>query len=260
MAKPTANAIKTNIQAQDAAVWDQANERPAGLDLFETDLANAIAAAWAEVEDGFVIASVPVTGGSASPGGPLAGGSATLSPGTLTNAKSFTAIASKFSTSFPDGATEGLLALVDAVAQGIGQKFALWTPGYSANLTAVGGTCAYIAPAPPANPTGTPGPWSGGSIQAFALAGGSSSGDSGMTAGSLETAIGNAADPAKLKQNQNALQPALSSLIKAIATGFATTWTQWKTNTRISGGNGSGTSTPPIGAISPGIVASPTVG
>src|SRR5215510_3569240 len=238
MAKPTANAIKTNIQAEDAAVFDQADERPAGLDLFETDLANAIAAAWSDVEDGFVIASVPVSGGSSSPGGPLAGGTATLAAGTLTNTKSFTAIAGKFSTSFPDGATEGLLALVDAVAQGIGQKFALWTPGYSASLTAVGGTCAYIAPAPPANPTGTPGPWSGGSIQAFSLSGGSSSGDSGMTANSLETAIGNAADPAKLKQNQNALQPALSALIKAIATGFATTWTQWKTNTKISGGNG----------------------
>lgn len=259
MAKPTANAIKTNIQAQDAAVWDQADERPAGLDLFETDLANAIAAAWADVENGFVIASVPVTGGSSPPGGPLAGGTATLAPGTLTNTKSFTAIAGKFSTSFPDGATEGLLALVDAVAQGIGQKFALWTPGYSATLIAIGGTCAWVPPAPPANPTGTPGPWSGGSIQAFPLAGGSSSGDSGMTASSLETAIGNAADPAKLKQNQNALQPALIALIKAIATGFAATWTQWKTNTRISGGNGSGTAIPPSGAISVGAVASPSV-
>ncbi len=259
MAKPTANAIKTNIQAQDAAVFDQADERPAGLDLFETDLANAIAAAWADVEDGFVIASVPVVGGSSPPGGPLSGGTATLAPGKLTNAKSFTAIAGKFSTSFPDGATEGLLALVDAVAQGIGQKFALWTPGYSASLTAVGGTCAWIAPTP-ANPAGSPGAWSGGSIQAFALAGGSSSGDSGMTAGSLETAIGNAADPAKLKQNQNALQPALSALIKAITTGFATTWTQWKTDTKISGGSGSGTAVPPNGAISVGAVTSPTVG
>jgi hypothetical protein len=259
MAKPTANAIKTNIQAQDAAVWDQADERPVGLDLFETDLANAIAAAWADVEDNFVIASVPVSGGSSPPGGPLTGGTATLAPGTLTNTKSFTAISGKFSTSFPDGATEGVLALVDAVAQGIGQKFALWTPGYSASLIAVGGSCAWIAPTP-ATPAGTPGPWSGGSIQAFPLANGSSSGDSGMTANSLEAAIGNAADPAKLKQNQNALQPALSSLIKAIATGFATTWTQWKTNTRISGGNGSGTANPPNGAISVGAVASPQVG
>src|SRR6266508_1809684 len=167
MAKPTANAIKTNIQAQDAAVFDQADERPAGLDLFETDLANAIAAAWADVEDGFVIASVPVVGGSSPPGGPLSGGTATLAPGKLTNAKSFTAIAGKFSTSFPDGATEVLLALVDAVAQGIGQKFALWTPGYSASLTAVGGTCAWIAPTP-ANPAGSPGAWSGGSIRGIA--------------------------------------------------------------------------------------------
>src|SRR5262245_43910187 len=116
MAKPTANEIKTNIQAQDLAVWNQANERPAGLDLFESDLAKAIAAAWADVEDGFVIAPVPVAGGASPPGGPLAGGKATLSPGMLTNTKSFTAVAGKFSTSFPDGATEGVLALVDAVA------------------------------------------------------------------------------------------------------------------------------------------------
>ena len=259
MAKPTAAEIKANIQAQDAEVWNQAGERPAGLDLFESDLANAIASAWADVEDGFVIASVPVTGGTSAPGGPLVGGKATLSPGTLTNTKSFTAVADKFSTSFPDGATEGLLVLVDAVAQGIGQKFALWPTGYSANLIAIGGTCGWIPPAPPANPSGTPGPWAGGSIQAFPLAGGSSSGDSGMTASSLEVAIGNAADPAKLKQNQNALQPALGALIKAVAAGFETTWTQWKAITKISGGNGSGTAIPPNGVISVGAVASPKV-
>jgi hypothetical protein len=260
MAKPTADEIKNNIQAQDEGVWNQTDERPAGLDLFEADLAKAIAATWAEVEDGFVIAAVPVTGGSSSPGGPLSGGMATLSPGMLTNAMSFTAVTSKFSASAPHGATEGIMALVDAVARGIGQKFVLWVQEYSANLTAVGGTCAWGAPDPPVDTTGAPGPWSGGSIQAFPLAGGSSSEDFGMTASSLETAIGEAADSEKLKQHQNRLQPALSALIKAIAAGFETTWKQWKTATMISGGNGSGTATPSSGAISGGTVASPKIG
>jgi hypothetical protein len=260
MAKPTADEIKTNIQAQDGEVWNQTDERPVGLDMFEADLAKAIAATWAEVEDGFVIASVPVTGGSSSPGGPLAGGMAPLSAGMLTNTKSFTAVISKFSPSPPHEATEGIMALVDAVAQGIGQGFTLWAQGYSANLTAVGGTCAWVAPDPPVNPTGASGPWSGGSIQAFPLASGSSSEDFGMTASSLETAIRNAADPEKLKQNQNRLQPALSALINAIAAGFETTWNQWKTATMISGGNGSGTATPSSGGISSGAVASPKIG
>jgi hypothetical protein len=165
MAKPSVSQIKANIQAQDAAIWNQADARPAGLDKFESDLAAAIAAAWNDVESGLVIASIPVSGGSSAPGGPLAQGRAALSPGLLASSASFTAISSKFASTFPDAATEGLLALVDAIAQGIGQKFALWAPGYSASLVAVGGTCAWVAPAPPGNPTGTPGPWSGGSVQ-----------------------------------------------------------------------------------------------
>ena len=259
MAKPTATAIKTNIQAEDAAVWNQADQRPPGLDRFETDLAKAIADAWSEVEGAFVIASVPVAGGTSPPNGPLSGGTASLAPGMLTNSASFTLIAGKFASTFPDGATPGVLALVDAVAQGIGQKFPLWVVGYTATMVASGGSCAWQAPAPPALPVGAPGPWSGGSIQPFALAGGSSSGDAGMSAASLEAAIGAMAAPGQLKQNQNALQPALAALISAIAKGFVTTWTQWKSATKISGGNGSGTALPPSGAISPGAVASPQI-
>ncbi|HEU4390613.1 MAG TPA: hypothetical protein VFV34_22610 [Blastocatellia bacterium] len=259
MAKPSASEIKTNIQAQDAAVWNEASERPAGLDKFEDDLAKAIAAAWSDVEGGLAIPTIPVSGGTSGVGGPLAGGIASLSPGSLTSSVSFTVIANKFATTFPDGATEGVLALVDAIANGIGQKFALWAPGYSATLVAAGGTCAWIAPAPPANPTGTPGGWSGGSVTAFPIAGGSSSGDSGLTANSLEAAIGAAANPGKLRQNNNALQPGLAALIKAVAAGFATTWIQWKSKTKISGGNGSGTAAPPLGAITTGAVASPTI-
>ena len=260
MAKPSASEIKSNIQAQDAAVWDQASARPEGLDKFEADLANAIAAAWSDVESGLAIPSVNVIGGTSSPSGPLAGGAAALTPGGLTSSASFTAIASKFKSTFPHPVTEGVLALVDAIAQGIGQKFALWAPGYSANLVAEGGTCAWILPAPPVNPTGTPGLWSGGAITAFPLSGGSSTGDAGLKASSLEAAIGAAADPGKLKQNNNALQPALASLIKAVAAGFDTTWTQWKSKTKISGGTGSGTAGPPVGAITSGAVTSPKIG
>jgi hypothetical protein len=258
VAKPTGDQIKTNIQAQDAEVWSQADQRPEGLDLFEGDLATAIAGAWSDFESGLIISSVPVTGGSSLPGGPLSEATAMLSPGLLTGTVSFALITAKFSSSFPEGATAELLALVDAVSQGIGQKSPLWVAGYTATLTAMGGSCAWIAPAPPANPTGTPGPWTGGMIQSFALSGGSSAGDQGMTAASLEAAIGNAADPSKLKQNQNALQPALSELIKAIAKGFETTWNQWKSNTKISGGTGSGTASPPSGAVV-GAVASPRI-
>jgi hypothetical protein len=254
MAPPTAQKIKSNIQAEDSRVWSEASQRPEGLDLFESDLAKAIAAAWADVESAFVIASVPVTGGSSGPGTPLQGGSALLAPGTLTNSASFTSIADKFSTSFPDGATEGLLALVDSVAQGIGQKFALWTPGYTATLTASGGSCAWISAPPPA-----PGPWSGGSIEAFPLGDGTSAGDAGMTAQSLEAAIGAAADPSQLKQNQNSLQPALAAFIQAIAKGFETTWGQWKSATKISGGTGTGVASPPSGTVV-GAVASPLIG
>ncbi len=260
MAKPTAQAIKTNIQDQDSAVWNQADQRPGGLDLFEADIARAIANAWSDVEDGLVIASVPVTGGASPPSGALSGGVAKLSAGMLANTVSFTLIVEKFSSSFPDGATDGLLALVDAVSKGIGQKFPLWVAGYSAQLTATGGTCGWVAPAPPANPTGTPGPWSGGSIQKFALSGGSSAGDQEMTAASLEEAIGNSANPLILKQNQNTLQPALRDLIQAISKGFETTWKQWKSNTQISGGSGSGTAAPPSGSITIGVVTSPDIG
>jgi hypothetical protein len=251
--KPTAAQIKSAIQTQDSVVWSEASGRPDALDAFEGDLSEALAAAWSDVVDGFVIASVPVTGGGSPPGGPLAGGVATLSPGSLTNSASFTAAANKFSTSFPDGATEGLLALVDAVSQGIGSGFALWLPGYSATLVAVGGTCGWSPP-----PTPAPGPWAGGSIQPQPLAAGASAGDAAMTAASLEAAIGLAADPSKLKQNQGALQPALSALVGAIAKGFETTWTQWKAGTTISGGTGTGTASPPAGTVI-GAVSSPTV-
>ena len=230
------------------------------LDRFETDLAKAIAAAWSDVESGLAIATVPVTGGASPPGGPLTGGTASLAPGMLASTVSFTVIAAKFSSSFPDGATPGVLALVDAIAQGIGQKFPLWVSGYSATLIAGGGSCAWVAPTPPANPTGTTGPWTGGAIQDFALAGGISTGDQMMTAASLEAAIGNVADPSTLKQNQNTLQPALAALIQAVAKGFETTWNQWKSNTKISGGNGSGTASPPSGSIIAGTVASPQIG
>lgn len=256
MAKPTSAAIKANIQAQDAAVWNQAQARPDGLDLFEDDLAKAIAGAWADVESGLKIASVTVSGGSAGTGAPLSGGVAALTPGGLTSSASFTLISSKFKSSFPDGATSGLLALVDAVAQGIGQKFPAWVSGYSATMVASGGTCAWV-PASGATPP-APGPWSGGSIESFALAGGSSAGDQGMTGASLQAAIGNAAKPSELKQNQNALQPALAALIAAIGKGFETTWTTWKANTKISGGNGSGTSAPITGATV-GAVTNPTI-
>ena len=258
MAPPTAEAIKMNIQAEDNAVWDQAEARPAGLDLFEDDVAHAIADAWADVEGGLLIASVPVTGGSSAPGGPLVAGTATLSPGMLAHTASFSSINTKFSSSFPDGATEELLALVQAIAQGIGQQFDVWVPGYSANLMGIGGSCAWVAPTP-ATPSGTPGPWTGGEIQPFALAGGSSTGDQGMTASSLDAAIGSAADPQKLKRHQNTLMPALQALITAMAAGFATTWTQWKSLATISGGAGTGTSSPPNGTTV-GTVASPHIG
>lgn len=259
MAKPTADEIKSNIQAEDSEVWNEAEQRPESLDIFEGDLSEAISAAWSDIEDAFIIASVPVTGGSSSPGGPLQGGTATLTPSLLTNTVSFIVINDKFSTSFPDGPTEGLLALVDAIAQGIGQKFPLWVSGYSAVLTASGGTCAWIAPTPPANPTGTPGPWTDGSIEAFAIENGTSTGDTEMTALSLETAIGNAANPDILKQNQNTLQPALRALIKAIAKGFETTWKNWKKNTNISGGTGTGVANPPNGTVV-GAVTLPEIG
>lgn len=251
--KPSAGQIKSDIQAQDAAVWNEADARPDALDKFEGDLAAALAAAWSDVVDGFVIASVPVTGGAAPPGGPLAGGVATLSPGGLTNSASFSATADKFSTSFPEGATEGVVALVDAIAQGLGQSFGLWVPGYSATLVAVGGTAAWVSATPP-----TAGPWGGGSIQSQPISGGASAGDSAMTGTTLETVIGAAADASKLKQNDGALQPALAALIKAVANGFATTWTTWKSATTISGGTGSGTALPG-GVISPGAVSMPTI-
>lgn len=251
--KPTAAQIKSDIQAQDSAVWNEADQRPEALDKFEADLADALASAWSDVVDGFVIASVVVTGGAAPAGGPLTGGVGTLAPGGMTNSASFSAAADKFSSSFPDGATEGLLALVDAISQGLGQNFDLWVPGYSATLVAVGGTAAWVSAAPP-----TPGPWGGGSIQAQPLSAGTSAGDAGMTGAILDTVMGAAADASKLKQNEGALQPALAALIKAVANGFATTWSTWKSGTTISGGNGSGTAQPG-GVISPGAVSSPTV-
>lgn len=251
--KPSAGQIKSDIQAQDAGVWNEADARPDALDKFEGDLADALAAAWSDVVDGFVIGSVPVIGGTAPAGGPLSGGVATLSPGGLANSASFSATADKFSSSFPDGATEGLVALVDAISQGLGQSFGLWVPGYSATLVAVGGTAAWVAGTPP-----TPGPWGGGSIQSQPISGGASAGDSAMTGATLETVIGAVADPSKLKQNEGALQPALAALIKAVANGFAATWTTWKSGTTISGGTGTGTAAPG-GAISPGAVSSPTI-
>jgi hypothetical protein len=251
--KPSAAQIKNAIQAQDSEIWSQADQRPDALDAFEGDLSAALAAAWSDVVDGFVVGSVPVTGGISPPGGPLAGGIATLAPGTLSNSASFTATANKFSTSFPDGATEGLLALVDAISQGLGMGFALWVPGYSASLVAIGGTCGWAPP-----PTPAPGPWAGGSIQPQPLSGGASAGDAAMTGASLEAAIGAAADPSKLKQNNGVLQPALGALIKAIANGFETTWTQWKSVTTISGGTGTGTASPPAGTVV-GSVSAPQV-
>ena len=257
MATPTMAEIKMNIQLEDSAVWDQASQRPDGLDVFENDLSTAIADAWSDVESGLLIPSVSVTGGSSAPGGPLISGVAMLTPGLLTHTASFSAISTKFSSSFPDGATEELLALVEAVSKALGQQFDLWVPGYSANLMAIGGSCAWIAPTL-ATPAGTPGPWTGGEIQSFPLAGGSSVGDQGMTASSIDSAIGAASDPAKLKRNQNALMPALQALITAISKGFETTWTQWKTLTSISGGTGSGLSSPPNGATV-GAVVSPQI-
>ena len=254
MAKPTAVEIKNNIQAEDAEVWSQASQRPEGLDLLEGDFANAIASTWSDVEEAFVIASVSVTGGSSTPGGPLQNGVATLSPGMLTNSVSFAAIVDDFSASFSYGATEGLLALVEAISFAIGQNFALWVAGYSATLVASGGTCGWVAGPPPAS-----GPWADGEIEDFAIENGTSTGDSGMAADGLYEAIANGADPSILKQNQNTLQPGLSSFIAAVAKGFETTWNQWKARTKISGGTGSGTTSPPNGAVV-GTVASPSVG
>ena len=78
-----------------------------------------------------------------------------------------------------------------------------------------------------------------------------------MTAASLEASIGNAA-ASVLKQNNNTLQPALSALISAVAKGFETTWGQWKTQTKISGGTGTGVASPPAGTVV-GAVTSPTI-
>ena len=254
MAKPSADTIKSNIQAQDFLVFSQAQQRPGGLDLFETDLAKAIAGAWSDVESSLVIATIPVTGGAAPVGGPLSGGVATLSPGGLSASASFSAISGKFSSSFPDGITSGVAALVAAIAQAVGQAFTIWVVGYQATLVAVGGSAAWIGP-----PVPGPGPWTGGSIQAAPIASGSSAGDSGITAASLEAAIGNAADPSKLKQNQGALQPGLSALISAVAKGFETTWSQWKIQTKISGGVGTGLASPPTGSVV-GVVSLPSIG
>jgi|SRR5271157_1854365 len=253
MAKPTAGTIKSNIQAQDAAVFNQAQQRPSGLDVFEGDLAQAIAGAWSDVESGLAIATIPVTGGASPVGGPLSGGVATLLPGGMAASASFSSISAKFSSSFPDGATDGVKALVSAIAQALGQAFTVWVSGYQASLVAADGSAAWVGP-----PTPAPGPWTGGSIQAAPIASGSSAGDSGMTAASLEAGIGNAADPSKLKQNNNTLQPALSALISAVAKGFETTWSQWKTQTKISGGTGTGIASPPAGTVV-GAVASPTI-
>lgn len=258
MAPPSASVIKSNIQAADSGVWSEADARPDGLDKFEGDLAAAIATAWSDVEGAFVIASVPVSGGTSPPGGPLAGGVATLAPGMLANTGSFSAIADNFSSTFPHGATEGVLALVDAVAQAVAQNFALWVAGYSAPLVAMGGSCLWLAPAPPALPAGDHGGWTGGSIQQAPLASVASAGDAGMSGASLAALIG-ASAPGALKQNQGQMQPALQALVQAVATGFETTWTQWKAQTMISGGQGTGLAVPPAGTVT-GAVANPTVG
>ena len=78
-----------------------------------------------------------------------------------------------------------------------------------------------------------------------------------MTGASLEATIGAVTDPSKLKQNQGALQPALGALLKAIAKGFETTWTQWKSGTTISGGTGTGLASPPGTVV--GAVTSPQI-
>jgi hypothetical protein len=258
MAPPSASVIKTNIQAADSAVWNEASGRPEALDTFEGDLAAAIAATWSDVEGAFVIASVPVTGGASPPGGPLAGGVATLAPGMLANTGSFNAIADNFSSSFPDGATEGVLAVVDAVAQAIGINFTVWVAGYTAPLVAMGGSCTWLAPAPPALPAGAPGGWTGGSIQPAPLASGASAGDAGMTGASLASLM-DAMAAGSVKQNAGQVQPALKALVQAVADGFETTWNQWKASTMISGGNSSGLAAPPTGIVT-GAVANPTVG
>jgi hypothetical protein len=259
MAPPSAAAIKSNIQAADSNIWGEASARPAGLDKFQNDLATAIAMTWADVEGGFVIATVPVTGGASSgPGAPLSGGVALLAPGLLVNTASFNSISGNFATTFPDGATEGVLAIVDAVAQAIGQQFALWVPGYTATLVASGGACAWIAPTP-ATPPGVPGPWTGGSIEPAPIASGTSAGDAGMTGASIASLIDSVA-AGSIKQNGGQLQPAMSALVQAVATGFETTWTQWKAATKISGGNGVGVAAPITGTLISGAVANPKVG
>jgi hypothetical protein len=253
MAKPTFVEIKDNIQAIDAVVWNQADQRPQTLDTFENDLAKAIAAAWSDVEDAFVISPVPVTGGASTPGGPLQNGVAILSPGMLINNVSFAATADKFSSSFPHGPTEGLLALVEAISLAIGEHFSLWVTGYSAALVASGGVCTWSIGPPP-----VPGTWSGGKIEDFALENGMSTGDPGMTADSLNEAIVNTVDPSILKKKQDKLQPALADFIEAVAKGFETTWNQWKSMTKISGGTGAGTASPPNGTVV-GTVTSPQI-
>lgn len=253
MSKPTKDEIKNNIQAQDAKVWSRAQNRPPDLDIFESDLAKAIAEVWADVVDAFVISSVPVVGGTSAPNGPLQNGVAALSPGTLTNNVSFTVIREKFSTSFSGSATEGLKALIEAISLGIGESFAQWLMGYSITLVASGGTCAWVSGTTPA-----PGPWTRGIIEPSPLSDGTSTGDSAITAANLLVSIDNEVDPATLKQNQNQLQPALRDFIDAVVKGFETTWNQWKLRTKISGGTGTGTASPPNGAVV-GTVSKPIV-
>jgi hypothetical protein len=79
-----------------------------------------------------------------------------------------------------------------------------------------------------------------------------------MTGASLAALI-DALAAGSVKQNQGQLQPALKAFVQAVATGFETTWNQWKASTMISGGQGSGLATPPAGIVT-GAVANPTVG
>lgn len=246
MAKPSIEEIKKNIQDNDIDVWHHSVRRPDALEIFEADLSRAIALTWSDIEDAFVINPVPVNGGTSTSGGPLQDGVAELSEGMLTNDLSFKAIKDIFSTSFNSKITEGLLALVEAISLGIGQNFSKWMDGYSITLVASGGKCEWTP--------WSSGKWTGGTVEASSLSNGSSSGDEAMTAIALLKTIDNKANPSMLKQNQNQLQPALRFLIDAIAKGFEATWLIWKSQTNISDGVGSGTATPPNGAIKDGTV------
>lgn len=224
-----------------------------GFQNLASALGLAVQAAYTEATLSLRASELVANGGSAPPGGPIAGAKAVIAPGNFKSTYDWSSLWSKLSlnpTIFSD--PSNLLELFKAVSSSLQDAWSGYVTGLAGSVDVIGGVAAYVPPTPPAVPAGTPGTLTGATIVPTKLSSLSSVGSALYQPNTLSLAV-EAALPPLFRQQEGKITPQLKGFLDDLSNMFSTVHSTWTDRVFISNSTVSGTVSPPSGLLTGGV-------